>query len=191
MENKLKWQNIQLNPEESFKKGEYEALIEYVKQNEHALLSSLCNDDDCTVGLTLKYGHSKMIYFEKIIEANPDTMLYALFKLGELKGHLDAIGKIRYEYQCQSIAMRDFSNFKAHYPDYATLSETIIKKLLEGSPLTVDELTKTLNVKKGLIKDTLLMLFWTGLLDCREYAHKVHYVLTEKGSRVAKELKKS
>ena len=112
MENKLKWQNIQLNPEESFKKGEYEALIEYVKQNEHALLSSLCNDDDSTIGLTLKYGHSKMGFFERFIEENPERMLYTLFKLGELKGHLDAIGKIRYEYQCQSIAMLDYSNFK-------------------------------------------------------------------------------
>lgn len=191
MENKLKWQNTKLEPKESFENGEYEALLKYVEQNERALLSSLCNDDDSTIGLTLKYGDSKMIYFEEFIKANQDTMLYALFKLGELKGHLDAIGKIRYENQYQSIAMRDFSNFKANHPDCAALSEAIIKKLLEQSPLTVEELTKALNVKKVLIKDTLINLFWAGLVDRRDYTHNFHYVLSETGIRIAKELKKS
>jgi len=191
MDKKLKWQNTALEPEKSFEKGEYEALLNYVEQNERALLSSLCNDDDPTISLTLKYGHSKMGFFEKFIEEKPERILYTLFKLGELKGHLDAIGKIRYENLCQSIAMNDFSNFKANHPDCAALSEAIIKKLVEQSPLTVDELSKALNVKKVLIKDTLLNLLWAGLLDRREYARNVHYVLTETGIRVAKELKKS
>ena len=57
------------------------------------LMSEFISESD--LDITLKYGSAVMSRFEAFIKKNP--MFYALFKLGELNGHLACINRLNYE----------------------------------------------------------------------------------------------
>lgn len=183
MENKLKWQNTQLEPVESFEKGEYEELLKYVEENESMLRTLFVNGNIPEFELTSKYGQSKIGYFEGFAKEN--SMFHTLFKLGELYGYLHALGDVNYENSWNTIAMDRFSEFKTAHSDYAALSETILKELRKNGSMSLDELNIRLNTKKPLIQDSLHYLVIEDFIIY--YANK-DYSLSEIGIRVAKQL---
>jgi len=93
MDNNQKWQNTELNLTEAFDNGDIENLLKFAENNQLMLMSEFIGESDLTV--TLKYGSAVMNRFEAFIKKNP--MFYALFKLGELNGHLACINRINYE----------------------------------------------------------------------------------------------
>lgn len=192
---KLKWQNTALKPEESFEKGEYEELIKYVEENEHVLHSEFfypprknpyfetaISDD---LGLTVKYGHSKLNYFEEIIKKNP--MFYALFKLGELRGQLNFIGHIRYEKDKTTLAMQCFYAIRAYYSEYSILFCEILKHLYVSGEMPLTELAKTLNSDEEIVRKAFLHLNSHSFVSCHN-EFKEKYALSDSGIRVAKKL---
>lgn len=187
MENKLKWQNTKLEPVESFKNGEYEALLEYVKENELALLSTFINEGSSALDLTLKYGCSKMNYLENFLKEE-NSIYYVLFKLGELKGHLDTLGRIKYEESQCKLAMARFDSYKDDFPnDEHGLAENIIKTLYITPEIdTVGKMIKSFNIKKDLIKATLWHLCRYDFISSYECGER--YSLSDWGIYLAKEL---
>jgi len=186
MEKKLKWQNTKLEPVESFEKGEYEELLKYVEENELMLRSLFVNGNIPEFEFTSKYGCSKMTFFENFTkEKNP--MFHALFKLGELNGYLNALGAVNYENSWNSIAMDKFSEFKAAFPSYASLSEKIITELRNAGTLTAEELAHRLNAEKSLTEDILQALF-IEVFVCRYDLAVPRYTLSDLGIRLAKQL---
>lgn len=191
MQNKLKWQNTKLEPKESFEKGEYEELLKYVKENEAMLRSLFVNENFSDYDFTAKYGYSKMSYFEKFVEEKA-PMFYALFKLGELQGYLDALGSIRYEEKLNSLALTKFVEFKTDNPSSSSLAESILKKLLNAEIVTVKSLETVLNIPKNSIQTALNNLLTEGFICCYyEGSSRERYSLTEDGIRVAKQLIKA
>lgn len=184
---KLKWQNTKLEPVESFKNGEYEALLEYAKKNEQALLSTFINEGSSALNLTLMYGSSKLTYFENFLKEE-NSIYYVLFKLGELKGHLDTLGRIKYEESQCKLAIAKFDSYKADFPDDEhTLAETIIKTLYTTPEIdTVRKMIKSFNIKKELIKATLLHLCRYDFIHFYECGER--YSLSEPGIYLAKGL---
>ena len=187
MENKLKWQNTQLEPVESFEKGEYEELLKYVEENELTLRSLFVNGNISDFEFASKYGCSKMTFFENFTEEK-NPMFHALFKLGELNGYLHALGAVNYENGWNTIAMNRFSQFKTAFPSYDQLSKEIITELRNTDLLTAAELTKRLNSEKTLTEDILQALFLEGFV-CRYDLAVPKYTLSDLGTRLAKQLK--
>ncbi|MBE5812025.1 MAG: hypothetical protein E7314_00025 [Clostridiales bacterium] len=187
MESKLKWQNTELKPEESFKKADYETLIQYAKENEHTLICEFFNGNASDFGLTLKYGSAKMNYFQKVIEEYP--LFYALFKLGELNGHLDVFNAIKYEEQLDKIASHHFSDFVLNYSSSAELAKAILKRLYNTGEilLTLTDLEKALNTDKKHIKGVLRLLARHNFINCCESSYE-KFSLTDLGKRVGKQL---
>ena len=185
MKNTLKWQKTQLKPEESFEKGNYEELLKYVKENENQLMTAFFNDDTSAINPMLKYGSEKMDYFEKVIQDNP--MFYALFKLGELNGHLTVFNAIKYNEQVISLTKAKFETFKSNYPSYAALSNAILKQLYKsGKPGTLENIVRALNTKKKLIRDVLSLLTLYGFIN--HYSLFGIYSLSDTGIIIAKQI---
>lgn len=188
MENKLKWQNTKLEPVESFEKGEYEELLKYVEENELTLCSLFVNGNIPEFELTSIYGQSKMGYFEEFTKKNP--MFHVLFKLGELYGHLHALGRVKNESDWNAIAMDRFEALKKAHPDDASILEHTIRRLRNTSSVAAKELSKCFNAKKEYIEKILYYLEIEGFVNCyNDNPSMPRYTLSDLGIRLAKQLK--
>lgn len=183
---KLKWENTQLEIGETLKKGEYEELVEYVEGNERMLMSEVATHGlSRDTRLSLKYGSGKMGYFEKSIEEDDEK--YALFKLGELYGHISCLNKLVYEEQWNSFAKAKLTVAKTYDGVNPTLLEDVIKYLHNcGKYLTAKKLADVLSSKESEVQTALNILVAEGFVQ-RFDDHG--YSLDELGVRMGRLLK--
>lgn len=184
---KLKWENTQLEIGETLKKGEYEELLKYVEENERILMTEVASHGlGGDARLSLKYGSSKMGYFEKSIEE--DAEKYVLFKLGELYGHIDCLNKLLYEEQWNSFAKAKLTVAKTYDRVNPTLLEDVIKYLHNcGKYMTTKKLADVLSSKESEVQTVLNILLIEGFVQ-RFDDHG--YSLDELGVRMGRLLKK-
>lgn len=183
MDNNLKWQNNDLKLPEAFDNGEIENLLKFAENNQLILMSEFIDESDLTI--TLKYGSAVMNQFEAFIKKNP--MFYALFKLGELNGHLACINRINYEKQSDNLVKTAYENLKAYHPGAFPLMGNILKKLYStGTTTSADELAEYFS------ESTISILYCLHYLHLNGFVYHCgladNYSLTDTGHRVAKQL---
>lgn len=183
---KLKWENTQLEIGETLKKGEYEEILKYVEENERTLMSEVATHGlSRDARLSLKYGSGKMGYFEKSIEEDDEK--YALFKLGELYGHINCLNKLVYEEQWNSFAKAKLTVAKTYDRVNPTLLEDVIKYLHNcGKDMTAKKLADVLSSKESEVQTALNILVAEGFVHNYE---DFGYSLSDLGRRIGKLLK--
>jgi len=101
--------------------------------------------------------------------------------------HLEALNSNLHKFDWNAYAMNRFSIAKTAIPAYASLSEQIVKELYNLGSTTVEELSKRIKVKKGLIEDCLYYLKIRGFIIYHAYLYNP-YSLSELGRILAKQL---
>jgi len=187
MENKgkklLKWENTKLEIGETLKKGEYEELLKYVKENERVLMTEVASYGlSDTVRHSLKYGTSKMVYFEKTIEEDNET--YALFKLGELYGYINCLNKLAYEEDWYTLAKARLADAKTYDRANPDLIEAVIKYLYSSrKDGTAKGIANAISSNERDIQITLNILRDEGFLN---YYESFGYSLSDLGIKLGK-----
>jgi len=182
------WVDTKVEPIEEFQNEEFQKLLEYAEQNEQNLLRILYNENADELKRGCMFGTSKLKYFECAI--SEDEKLLTAFKLGELYGIINCIGRIRYEEQQDQLAMAKFQYITKLLPLLEKQMKEILIYLHNNGSANEKELLNVVNVKLLDLMEVLHRLQVAGVIDQRGISKITLYSLSESGIRVAKQLKK-
>lgn len=181
----MKWKNAELEVVETFKKGEFDKLLEYVKENEQAVLSGIATEDLIQTRIETAYGAGVMMYFEKFVEN--DSEKNALLKMGELKGYLECLDAMSRESQKETLAEIKFDMIRMGHKEYSAYFEDVVKALYKAKTAMNNSDFEEIILLESEIRNVFDILLENGFI-CFDEGQG--YSLTESGMKIGKMLKR-
>lgn len=180
------WVDTKVELIDEFQKEEFKKLLEYAKQNEHNILRLLYNENTEELSQGLKFGSSKLKYFEYAI--SEDEKLLAVFKLGELYGTVGCLSNIRYEKHHDLLALAKLQIVTNHFPKLKNETEDILIFIDNKGSATEKQLISVVKIGLFDLIQILNILLREGFIHYPSEGYG--YSLSDWGIRAVKQIKK-
>jgi len=157
--------------------------MQYADENQKNLMRLLYNEHSDELRLGCKFGSSKLHYFENAI--SEDEKLLAIFKLGELYGHIRCLDTIEYEKQQDNYAAAKIQIATSQLPKLKNEIKELLKFLYINGKAKEKELISVVQVKLVDLVQILHILFINGLIHVNDI---YGYSLSNVGIRAVKQI---
>ena len=184
MKNEI-WIQPELDLTLDLKKHRYDEIKEYVEENRRMVLSSWKTDEIDKLKKSLRFGSSLLSFQADRLQK--DRRLFAVFKMGELSGTIDALNKLIYEKEQIKKVSEDFQR---EYKHIKHLTEIVVLLNLYGS-LTHSEICEKLQFNAPTLTEIIKKIMPTKTINVTSAGKYKLYSLTDKGRKLVIYLRES
>lgn len=176
------WISPELDFEELYRDGRYEEMIQISEENAHMLISLCRRSERQALEKSVRFGTVVLSYFARSLQETLEKN--ALFSVGKLMGHLEALDKLQFASDQDQAAIERAKLFGTKH-----LNEVILALETHGT-MSQTELIEALKLQASTLSEVLKKVRKTNLVQVSPYGKYKVYSLTEEGVHYGAALRK-